>query len=135
MTTTFPQATLTKKDFVMVDGLLACRPERSLVEHRVLVDCKKGREAITVVFYDYRGCHCSIWISILSNNISHLQAGHGNGLTNLKALVAALVEVGVTFESPLPESLGIDEQVKGVMHSIADAMQIEHPRVITHAWR
>jgi hypothetical protein len=101
------------------------------------VDCKKGRQAITVAFYDHSGCHCSIWINQWTNDNYLLRKldGHGKGSTDFKALVAALNDVGVTLDSPIPVSLGIDKQIEGVMHSIADALKIEHPRVITHAWR
>ena len=131
--TTFPNATLEKTKRSIESGM---PPEKSLMNKRVLVDCKKGREAITVAFYDYRGYHCCVWIDIWDNNIPlRKQSGHGKGSTEQKALVTALNNTGVTFDSPIPDNLMTHQQIEGVMHSIADALGIEHPRVITHAWR
>jgi hypothetical protein len=128
MTTTFPKATLTKVDFTS-DPFVFRRPDDSLISKRVLVDCHKASQPITISLYDYRGYHCSIWIKD-----THCLTGHGKGSTILKALVGALNEIGITFETPIPENLTTQEQIEGVMHAIADALQINQSRVITHAW-
>lgn len=132
MTTTFPQAILTKTYFNSSLGFFR-RPDRSLLSKRVLVDCKKRKEAITIAFYKYYGYHCSIQIGSDPNYDLKIDCGW-NGSSILKAMISGLNEMGITFDSPIPEDLPTDTQIECIMHSIADALAIGHPRVITHAW-
>ena len=135
MAVTFPRSRLTKTNFMSASDTLALRPEHSLLHKRVLVDCQKGSEAITIAFYSHRGYHCSIWVQDTNCELT----GHGKGSINaiepcLNALIGSLNEIGVIFESPIPAGLDIHEYIELTMHSIADALTIGHPRVITHAW-
>ena len=129
MATIFAQATLTKTTFTS-DPSIFRKPDSSLTNKLVLVDCQAGKEAIIISSYRYRGYHCSIWIRDANYNLT----GHGKGSTNFNALVNALNEIGITFKPLMRENLTPYEQTEGVMHSIADALAIGHPRVITHAW-
>jgi hypothetical protein len=120
------KATLATKEF-MSDPFLFRRPDHSLIDKRVLVDCEKMEQTITISFYKYRGYQCSVWIK----NTDYRLTGHGKGSSKFKALLSALEIIGIAFDSPLVEST---ETMEVVMNSIADAMQVTPKRVITHAW-